>query len=211
MWPTDSTKYYWSLLKTLLNEKKVPCIPPTFHNNKYVIDFKEKSEVFNSFFANQCSLIPNNSILPSELKLLTQHTLTSCDFSETDILQIINIQDSNKAHGHDKISIRMLKLYGEAICRPLNTMFKTCLNTGKFLSEWKKGNVVPIYKKMTNRMLKITVLYHSYLYAVSCLNAQFITLCMIFFLKITSFLQTSQDLDRVTLASINSFLLIMKL
>ena len=145
--PLTSTKCYWSLLKTILNEKKVPCIPPIFHNNKYVTDFKEKSEIFNSLFANQCSLIPNNSILPSELKLLTEHTLTSCDFSESDILQIINNQDSNKAHGHDMISIRMLKLCGEAICRPLNIIFKTCLNTGKFPSEWKKGNVVPIHKK----------------------------------------------------------------
>ena len=46
-------------------------------------------------------------MLPSELKLLTEHALTSCDFSESDILQIIN-QDSNKAYGHDVISIRML-------------------------------------------------------------------------------------------------------
>ena len=152
--PLTSTKCYWSLLKTILNEKKVPCIPPIFHNNKYVTDFKEKSEIFNSFFANQCSLIPNNSILPSELKLLTEHTLTSCDFSESDILQIINNQDSNKAHGHDMISIRMLKLCGEAICRPLNIIFKTCLNTGKFPSEWKKGNVVPIHKKDDKQNVK---------------------------------------------------------
>ena len=73
--PLTSTKCYWSLLKTILNEKKVPCIPPIFHNNKYVTDFKEKSETFNSFFANQCSLIPNNSILlPSELTLQTYIT-----------------------------------------------------------------------------------------------------------------------------------------
>ena len=38
---------------------------------------------------------------------VTEHALTSCDFSESDILQIIN-QDSNKAYGHDVISIRML-------------------------------------------------------------------------------------------------------
>ena len=105
--PLTSTKCYWSLWKTTLNEKKVPCIPPIYHNNKYVTDFKEKSEIFNSFLANQCSLIPNNSMLPSELKLLAEHTWTSCDFSESDILQIIN-QDSNKDHGHDMISIRML-------------------------------------------------------------------------------------------------------
>ena len=34
--PMTSTKCYWSLLKTILNGKKVPCIPPIFHNNKYV-------------------------------------------------------------------------------------------------------------------------------------------------------------------------------
>ena len=113
-----STKCYWSLLKTILNGKKVPCIPPIFHDNKYITDFKEKSEIFNSFFANQCSRIPNNSILPSELKLLTEHTLTFSDFFQTAILQIINSQDSNKAHGHDLISIRMLQLCGQAISRP---------------------------------------------------------------------------------------------
>ena len=37
------------------------------------------------------------------------------------------------------ISIRMLKLCGEAICRPLNISFKTCLNTVEFPSEWEKG------------------------------------------------------------------------
>ena len=115
----------------------------------YVSLTLKKSEMFNSFFANHCSLIPNNSILPSKLKLLTEHIVTSCDFSETDILQIINSQDSNKAHGHDMISIRMLKLCGESTCNLQTSKrnFKTCLNTGKFPLEWKKGNVVPIHKK----------------------------------------------------------------
>ena len=99
-----------------------------------------------------------------------EHTLTSCDFSESDILQIINNQDSNKAHGHDMISIPMVKLCGEAICRPLNIIFRLFLNTNKFPSEWKKGSVVPIHKKMTSKILKITVLYHSYLYAVRYLH-----------------------------------------
>ena len=36
-------KYYWSLLKTLLNDKKVPCISPMFHDNIFVTDFSKKS------------------------------------------------------------------------------------------------------------------------------------------------------------------------
>ena len=79
----------------------------------------------SNFFCNQCSIIPNNSILPS--KLLTEHTLISCDFSKIDILQIINSHDSNKANSR-MINIPMLKLCGKAIGRPLNIIFKTCLN-----------------------------------------------------------------------------------
>ena len=52
------------------------------------------------------------------------------------------------------IRIGMLKLYVEAINRPLNIIFKTCLNTGKFPLEWKKGNVVPIHKKDDKRNVK---------------------------------------------------------
>ena len=42
-----------------------------FHNNKFVIDFKEKAELFNTFFAEQCSLPNNNSELPKALLFLT--------------------------------------------------------------------------------------------------------------------------------------------
>ena len=128
-----STKCYLSLLKTILNAKKsYHEYLLLFHDNKYVIDFKEKNEIFSSFFANKYSLIPNNSILPSELKLFTEHTLTSGDFFETDILQIINCLDLHKAQGHDMISICMLKLCSESIFRLLNIILKTCVNTGKF-------------------------------------------------------------------------------
>ena len=119
-WPTDQHQVLLVTVKDNTKRKKVPCIPPIFHNYKHVTGFKAKSETLNSFFANQCSLIPNNSILPSKWKLLTKHTFTSCDFSDTDILQIIYSQDSNKAHSHDTISICILKLFGEAIWRPLN-------------------------------------------------------------------------------------------
>ena len=52
------------------------------------------------------------------------------------------------------ISIRMLTLCGEAICRPLNIIFKTCLNTDKFILEWEKDNVVLIHKKDDKQNVK---------------------------------------------------------
>ena len=44
-------KCYWSVLKIFLNNNKILCIPPLIHNNQFDVDFKEKSELFNSFFA----------------------------------------------------------------------------------------------------------------------------------------------------------------
>ena len=62
--PKTSQKSYWSMLKTFLNNKKIRCIPPLLHQDKFVIDFKEKNNIFNNFFAKQCSIVNNSSELP---------------------------------------------------------------------------------------------------------------------------------------------------
>ena len=48
-----------------LNNKKIPLIPPLYYDNRYISGFKEKGELFISFFSKQSSLISNNSLLPS--------------------------------------------------------------------------------------------------------------------------------------------------
>ena len=53
-------KCYWSILKSFLNNKTITCIPPLIYN-QFVVDFKEKSEFFNSFFAKQCTHIETGS------------------------------------------------------------------------------------------------------------------------------------------------------
>ena len=138
-----NSKTYWSLLNRFLNNKKIPLIPPLFHENKFVTDFKEKAELFNALFAKQCSLIKNSSKLPSHLHYLTDNRLSSVSFSQDDIAKIIQNLDPNKAHGHDNISIRMLKICGSSIYKPLEMIFKQCIETSVFPSEWKKANIVP--------------------------------------------------------------------
>ena len=62
-------KSYWSILKTLLNNKKILFIPPLLH--EFITNFKEKTEIVNNFFAKQCSLIDTNSDLLSVLSKKT--------------------------------------------------------------------------------------------------------------------------------------------
>ena len=121
-----------------LNNIKIPNILPLFHENKFVTDFKENAELFNAFFAKQCSLIDTKSNLPNQLIYSTEKRLSTMRFSEDDIAKIIQNLDPNKVQGHDQISIRMLKICGKKICTPLECIFRECLlNTGLFPLEGK--------------------------------------------------------------------------
>ena len=62
--------------------------------------------------------------------------------------------DPHKAHGHDVISIRMLKICGVSICKRLGNIYKACIEKGKFPSEWKKANIVPVHKHGDKQLFK---------------------------------------------------------
>ena len=82
---------------------------------------------------------------------LTEKCLSNVKISNEDIIKIKSNLDPNKAYGHDMISIRMLKLCGPSLCKPLSIIFKSCLNQMKFSMEWSKANVVPIHKKKNDK------------------------------------------------------------
>ena len=143
-----SPKAYWSFLKIQKNS----IILPLFYENRFVMDFTKKGELFNSFFAKQCTVINSGSSLPSELLLKIDKFLSNITFFSDDILKIIQNLDSQKAHGHDRISIQMLKICGPSICKPVGITFKLFLESGIFPLEWKKGNVPSVHKKMTDNL-----------------------------------------------------------
>ena len=68
--------------------------------------------------------------------------------------KIISHLDPNKAHAHDMLSIRMIKLCRNSICKALSVIFNDRLHEGKFPHEWKKANVVPVHKKRNKQSLK---------------------------------------------------------
>ena len=115
---------------------------------------KDKAEMFNNFFADQCSILRNKSELPETLSQKMSESLTTIDFSNNDILKIIRNLDPNKAQGHYMISIRMVKICDDFICKPLKLIFQSWLESGKFPSEWRKAKVVPIHKNGDKQILK---------------------------------------------------------
>ena len=73
---------------------------------------------------------------------------------ESDILIILKSVDVNNAHGHNDISIRMLKLSHKSILEPLKLLFENCLWTGIFPDRWKKANIFQFTKKDDKQLLK---------------------------------------------------------
>ena len=83
--------------------------------------------LLNRFLNKNIRLIP---------PLSHENEFVTVSFSQEYIVQIIQNVDPNKVHGHDRVSILMLKIYGSSIYKPLEIIF------------WiKKSKIVLIPKK----------------------------------------------------------------
>ena len=150
------------MIKTLLNGKKVPS--PIYDNNRYH-RFERQMSTFQLLLFRTMQLWKNISALPNTCFKQTNNILDTIIFSKEHIYiyiyiiyiyiyiyiyyiyiyiyiyQMIKNLDPNKAHGHDMISIRMIKLCGISICKPLN----------------KFSNVISTFKKDDKQCIKIIV------------------------------------------------------
>ena len=83
--PNISSETYWSILKSFLTGKKVPYFQPIFHENRFITNFRAKAELFNTLFANECSLVRNSSVIPTDFELFTDKSLSNMTFTDQDI------------------------------------------------------------------------------------------------------------------------------
>ena len=144
--PNIGQKRYWSILHKCLGKRKIPQIPPLYNNDSFVTNFSDKAELFNKFFAKQCTLINTPSILPP-FSYVTHHRLNTVDFVPEKVASIIKSLNPNKAHGWDEISVRMIKISGDALIPPLIIIFNNIITTGIYPTSWKKANIVPNTQK----------------------------------------------------------------
>ena len=181
-----------------MEQQKIPLIPPLFHEDKFVADLKQNPNFFIHY-----SLIKNNNKLPSYLQYLTANLLSSISFSQDHIAKKIQNLDPNKAYGHDNFSICMLKICGSSIYQPKEMIFKQCIETGVFCSEWKKGNIVPIHENGDKQTLEIITQCCCYLFVEKIFKNDCLEECSNLLLKMNLFHQISPVLSRAILALIS--------
>ena len=122
-------------------------------DNNFVTDIQTKANIFNKFFAEQCTPLKNNSVLPVNQMFLTQYRLNYIDFNEDEILKIIRALNIHKAHGHDDISIRMMKICDKSLLKPLMLLFKNSTKSSCYPDIWKRSNIIPVHKKKDKQLV----------------------------------------------------------
>ena len=148
-----SGKTYWKILNKVMNKSKAPKVPPLIVDNTFIVDCKEKVQLFTKFFCKQCTPIFTNSVLPP-FAYKTDKRIQQIPISINDIIPLISKLNTNKATGSDGISAQMLLLFGESAALPLKIIFNNILTTGIYPGIWKLANVTPIHKKNDKQLIK---------------------------------------------------------
>ena len=124
--PQIGQKKYWSILKKLLKKNVCSLIPPLNYFDQFVVDADQKCKIFGEFFKKNCLPILTSSTLPPLIKT-TSLSIKNVNFSEEDIIRHIRKLNPNKAHGHDEIPIRILKMFDKSISKPIFHIYKNCI------------------------------------------------------------------------------------
>ena len=91
--------------------------------------------------------------------------LAEFHLSDEKILKIIRSLNPNKAHGWDKISVRMIKMCDSALIVPLKIIFANCLSKGIFPDIWNcqfLKVVILKYDKVCRKLVIQKITHNSY-------------------------------------------------
>ena len=76
-----------------------------------------------------------------------QPRYSSLNIIEGHTLKVVRALNINKYYAHDEISVRMIKVFDEAL-KPLSLIIqKSLMKIPDFSDVWKKSNIVPVYKR----------------------------------------------------------------
>ena len=161
--PQTGQKHFWTAFKRSTNKKKLTNIPPILETNTYVMNFQQKAKIFNDYFAEQCKIHDNGSVLPDFISR-TDISISYLDVNTDQIVNIIQKYSAKKANGCDEISVDMLQLCATELALPLCLIFQKCLSTARFLTYGNVQTSNPFSKKTTGKSNQITGLFHFYVF-----------------------------------------------
>uniref|UniRef100_A0A803JYA6 Reverse transcriptase domain-containing protein n=1 Tax=Xenopus tropicalis TaxID=8364 RepID=A0A803JYA6_XENTR len=131
-----------------INSKKmqVEGVAPLSYNNNMVTADTEKADVLNQFFSSVYTVEePVGQVPPNSCTVASAPTTQW--LAQDMVLKGLHTINVNKAPGPDGIHPRVLRELGAELQWPLFLIFSDSLSSGMVPRDWKKANVIPIFKK----------------------------------------------------------------
>uniref|UniRef100_A0A8C5PPB0 Reverse transcriptase domain-containing protein n=1 Tax=Leptobrachium leishanense TaxID=445787 RepID=A0A8C5PPB0_9ANUR len=106
---------------------------------------QDKAEILNDYFS---SVFIKEKPITGDMKFINKNLLIQSDWLTQDkVLQKLNNVNVNKAPGPDGIHPRVLRELCVEICKPLFLIFQDSFLSGIVPEDWRKADVIPIFKK----------------------------------------------------------------
>ena len=138
-------KRFWSFFNRLSNRPTIPDTVTAADDSTFTSP-EAKAEAFNTYFA---SVFNPLEALPANINddPYTDNTIYDIILCREEVLEALRKLDPSKTPGPDLIHPRILKECADELAPSLCALFNLSLQMGKLPLEWKRSNVVPVFKK----------------------------------------------------------------
>ena len=118
-----------------------------------VADNEGMANILNEFYATVFTKerLSNMPVASEEALGGREVGLQDIEVKEEDILEAVGKLQENKAAGVDGVNSTFLKGIIGGVVKPLAILFRETMNRGEMPGDWKKANVVAIFKKGTKK------------------------------------------------------------
>ena len=141
------SKEWWSSVKQQQGFVSDDTIPPlTAPDGGLAMRNRDKAQLLAAHFSKKMQ-VPEPERVPPLIPARTRATLDCLHIHQTEVEKLLLQVDTKKALGPDNISPHLLRRCASELSAPLTLLFRRCLSSKTWPSQWKEARVVPIHKK----------------------------------------------------------------
>lgn len=141
------SKEWWSSVKQQQGFVSDDTIPPlTAPDGGLAMRNRDKAQLLAAHFSSKMQ-VPEPERTPPNIPARTRMTLDYLPIHQAEVEKRLLQVDTKKALGADNISPHLLKRCAAELSAPLTLLFRRCLSSKTWPSQWKEARVVPIHKK----------------------------------------------------------------